>query len=90
MTAGLREREQIRRAFGTYLDKDVAEHILASGTALEGEEVEVTAMFIDIRDFTGFAERASAREVVAAINSLFEQIVPIIHDARRARRQVRG
>jgi adenylate cyclase len=78
MTAGLRERERIREAFGTYLDHEVAEHILASGTMLEGEEVEVTAMFIDIRDFTGFAERASASDVVAALNGLFERIVPII------------
>lgn len=76
MTAGLRERERIREAFGTYLDHDVAEHVLSSGTALE---LEVTAMFIDIRDFTGFAERSSATEVVAAINRLFERIVPIIH-----------
>jgi adenylate cyclase len=79
MTAGLRERERIREAFGTYLDREVAEHILASGTSLAGEEVEVTAMFVDVRDFTGFAERATAREVVARLNRLFEQIVPIIH-----------
>jgi adenylate cyclase len=78
MTTGLRDRERIREAFGTYLDHEVAEHILASGTSLEGEEVEVTAMFIDIRDFTGFAERSSASQVVAAINHLFERIVPII------------
>jgi adenylate cyclase len=82
MTAGLRDRERLREAFGTYLDQDVADHILASGTSLEGEEVEVTAMFIDIRDFTGFAERASAREVVSALNRLFERIVPIIHEHR--------
>jgi adenylate cyclase len=35
-------------------------------------------MFIDIRDFTGIAERASADEVVATINRLFERAVPII------------
>ncbi len=80
MTAGLRERERIREAFGTYLDREVAEHILEEGPSLSGEEVEVTVMFIDIRDFTGFAERASAREVVGTINRLFEEIVPIIHD----------
>ncbi len=80
MTAGLRDRERIREAFGTYLDREVAEHILQEGTSLSGEEVEVTAMFVDIRDFTGFAERASAPEVVAAINALFERIVPIIHE----------
>jgi adenylate cyclase len=80
MTAGLRDRERIREAFGTYLDREVAEHILASGTSLEGEEVEVTAMFIDICDFTGFAERAGAREVLAAVNRLFERIVPIVRE----------
>jgi adenylate cyclase len=80
MTAGLRDRERIREAFGTYLDREVAEHILQEGPSLSGEEVEVTVMFIDIRDFTGFAERASARRVVGTINRLFAGIVPIIHE----------
>jgi adenylate cyclase len=79
MVAGLAERERIREAFGTYVDEDVAAHILQEGTDLAGEEVEVTLMFIDVRDFTGFAERTPAREVVGAINRLFERIVPIIH-----------
>jgi len=80
MVAGLAERERIREAFGTYVDRKVAEHILREGPNLAGEEVEVTAMFVDIRDFTGFAERASATEVVAALNRLFELVVPIIHE----------
>lgn len=80
MVAGLRDRERIRDAFGTYVDRDVAEHILREGTNLAGEEVEVTAMFIDIRDFTGIAERAPAPEVVATVNRLFECVVPIIRD----------
>lgn len=79
MVEGLRERERIRDAFGTYVDREVAEHILREGTNLAGEEVEVTLMFIDVRDFTGFAERAPARDVVATINRLFELAVPIIH-----------
>jgi len=80
MVEGLRERERIREAFGTYVDRDVAEHILREGTSLAGEEVEVTMMFIDIRDFTGFAERSSAPEVVATLNRMFEAIVPLIHE----------
>jgi adenylate cyclase len=79
MVAGLQERERIKEAFGTYVDPDVAAHILEEGTDLGGEEVEVTLMFIDVRNFTGFAERTPAREVVSAINRLFERIVPIIH-----------
>jgi adenylate cyclase len=79
MVAGLRERERIREAFGTYVDREVAEHILREGTSLAGEEVEVTMMFIDIRNFTGLAERSSAPEVVGTINRMFERAVPIIH-----------
>jgi adenylate cyclase len=79
MVAGLAERERIREAFGTYVDPEVAAHILEEGTDLAGEDVEVTAMFIDVRNFTGFAERTPARDVVSAINRLFERIVPIIH-----------
>ena len=80
MVAGLAERDRIREAFGTYVDPEVAEHILEEGTNLAGESVEVTVMFIDVRSFTAFAERTPADEVVAAINELFEQIVPVIHD----------
>ena len=78
MAAGLAEREHIREAFGTYVDKEVAEHILREGTSLAGEEVEVTMMFIDIRDFTGFSERHTAPEVVATVNRLWERAVPVI------------
>ncbi|HEV2755568.1 MAG TPA: adenylate/guanylate cyclase domain-containing protein [Actinomycetota bacterium] len=80
MAAGLAERERLREVFGTYVDREIAEHILREGTSLEGEEVEVTIMFLDIRDFTGFAERSPARDVVAAINRLFERVVPVVHD----------
>ena len=64
--AGLRDRELIREAFGTYVDREVAEHILREGTDLAGEEVEVTMMFIDIRGFTGLSERATAPNPVSS------------------------
>ncbi len=80
MVAGLAERERIREAFGTYVDPDVANRILQEGTDLGGEQVEVTVMFVDIRDFTGFAERTSADQVVSALNELFTQFVEAIHE----------
>ena len=79
MVAGLEEREQLREALGAYVDPSIAERVLSEGTTeLEGDEVEVTVMFIDIRDFTSFAERASAVEVVAHLNRFYEDVVPII------------
>ena len=78
MVQGLAERERIRDAFGTYLDREVAEYILSDDFDEEGRELEVSVLFADVRDFTGFAAGAEAKEVVAALNGLFEVIVPII------------
>ncbi len=78
MVEGLAERERIREAFGTYLDKEVAEFILSEGFSEEGVEIEVTVMFCDVRDFTEFASGATPQQVVAALNGLFEVVVPII------------
>ncbi len=76
--AGLAERERLREAFGVYVDPDVAERVLAEGVALEGEEVEVSVLFLDVRGFTELAERAGAREVVSRLNALFEEVVPCV------------
>lgn len=81
MVEGLAERERIREALGVYLDPDVAQRILSEGIRLEGEEVDVTIMFVDVRGFTAFAEGRPAPEVVAVLNRLFSRIVPVVHDA---------
>ena len=78
MVAGLQEREKLRDAFGTYVDPQLAERILAEGTTLEGDELEVSVLFLDIRDFTAWAERSSAREVVGTLNEFYEHVVPVL------------
>ncbi|MDR3664140.1 MAG: adenylate/guanylate cyclase domain-containing protein [Mycobacterium sp.] len=82
MTEGLAERERIRAAFGTYVDPSIVDHILADvGDRLaEGEEVEITALFMDVRGFTGYSEQRPARDVVAMLNRLFATVVPIVGD----------
>jgi class 3 adenylate cyclase len=78
MLTGLEERERLRTAFGSYVSPDVAERVMAEGELLEGEDVEVTVVFVDIRDFTPFAERSSARETVTYLNHFFGLVVPIV------------
>jgi adenylate cyclase len=78
MVDGLRERERIREAFGTYLDRDVAEYILSETFSEEGVDVDVSILFCDVRGFTSFASAATPKEVVGALNRLFEVIVPVI------------
>jgi len=79
MVEGLAERERLREAFGTYLDKSVAEYILSEGFSEEGEEVEVSILFCDVRDFTSFAAKADAKDVVMRLNALFAVVVPIVN-----------
>jgi adenylate cyclase len=78
MTDGLAERERLREAFGAYLDETVARHIISEDYDPEGHEVEVSLVFCDVKDFTGHSARASASEIVARLNELFECVVPII------------
>jgi adenylate cyclase len=78
MVAGLRERERIREALGTYLDKEIAEYILSEGFPDRGIEREVSILFCDVESFTRFASQASAAEVVAELNELFETVVPVV------------
>jgi class 3 adenylate cyclase len=78
MLRGLEEREALRQAFGSYVDPQVAERVVQEGELLEGEQVEATMLFVDICDFTAFAENASAREAVALLNDFFGLVVPIV------------
>lgn len=82
MQTGLAERQRLQAAFGTYVDPALAARLLEQGDdVFTGERREVTVMFIDIRDFTPFAEAHSAEETVARLNALFEIVVPAVVDA---------
>ena len=78
MASGLAERERLRHAFGAYVDPELTERVLREGTDLAGQEVEVSLLFTDVRDFTAYAEAADARDVVTRLNELYGEIVPIV------------
>ncbi|WP_203338359.1 adenylate/guanylate cyclase domain-containing protein [Nocardioides limicola] len=78
MAQGLAEREEMRAAFGTYMDKAVVELILSGAFPPEGIEAQASILFCDVRGFTAYAEHASAAEVIATLNQMFATIVPIV------------
>ncbi len=78
MVDGLAERERLREAFGTYLDEEVAQHLISADFEPGGEEVEVSLVFCDVRNFTSTAAESDAPDVVRRLNELFECIVPIV------------
>jgi class 3 adenylate cyclase len=79
MQAGLAERQRLQAAFGTYVDPGLAARLLEQGDdVFTGERREVTVMFVDIRDFTPFAEANTAEDTVSRLNALFEIVVPAV------------
>jgi adenylate cyclase len=81
MQAGLAERQRLHAAFGTYVDPVLASRLLEQGDhVFTGERREVTVMFVDVRDFTPFAEANTAEDTVARLNALFEIVVPAVVD----------
>jgi adenylate cyclase len=80
MVEAVGEREKLREAFGAFVDPGLTERVLAEGTDLKGEEVEVSVLFLDVCNFTSFAEETEAHEVVTELNELFEAAVPCVHE----------
>ena len=78
MSKGLAEREDMREAFGTYVDRELVRIILSDEFPDEGFEVDISILFCDVRAFTSYAETAGPAEVVATLNRIFAAIVPVI------------
>lgn len=66
--------QQLDVLFRQYMSRDVATALIADPrqAALGGAVVEVTAVFADLRGFTGFSERSTPEEIVAMLNRYLE------------------
>jgi adenylate cyclase len=76
LTGEERERSRMRQIFGRYVADDVVNVLLAEDRKpdLAGEVKTVTVLFSDIRGFTTFSEKLSAREVVEMLNAYFTRV----------------
>ena len=77
MARSLREKEMIKRAFGRYVAREVADEVLRDleHVTLAGARRNVSVLFCDIRGFTPVAERVVPEEVVALLNSFYTLMV---------------
>lgn len=73
------ERNRISRTFGEYVSPEVMGKLLDLKPDLRSENKNVCVMFLDIRNFTGFAEKRSPAEVVEYLESLFEFMIEIVN-----------
>jgi class 3 adenylate cyclase len=69
MVGQLRQKEQMRRTFGRYIDPRVAEGLInQSAAATEGQRRTMTVMFCDMKGFTGLSEGMTPQGLVKVMN----------------------
>lgn len=78
MTAGLREKEKIRKAMNKAVSKDIAEEMLSGEMTLGGSKKLVTCLFSDIRGFTTLSEALSPEGVVELLNEYMTIMTNIV------------
>jgi adenylate cyclase len=74
MLHGLREREMVKETFGKYVTPEIRDAILAGRVRGEGQLIEATMLFADLRDFTPWVEATEPREVVRDLNEYFTEM----------------
>ena len=69
MVGQLRQKEQMRRTFGRYIDPRVAEGLInQSAAATEGQRQTMTVMFCDMKGFTRLSEGVTPQGLVKVMN----------------------
>ncbi|HEX4782291.1 MAG TPA: adenylate/guanylate cyclase domain-containing protein [Usitatibacter sp.] len=78
MAQGLSERDRVRGLLDKMASNEVVEQLLDGRIALEGEEREVTVMFVDIRNFTGLVERLAPQQSLQMLNAFLTVVTDTI------------
>jgi adenylate cyclase len=75
----IEDRNRVLNVFGQHVSPAVAEQLLAQRADVKSEVREVCVMFLDIRNFTAFAEKRTPEEVVGYLNSVFEFMIESVN-----------
>jgi adenylate cyclase len=75
----LGEKNRVVGMFGQYVTPAVVDQLLHQPVDQQGEVRYVTMMFLDIRDFTAFAEHRTPKEVVDYLNTLFGAMITLVN-----------
>lgn len=78
MVTGLKEKARVQNLFGSHVGRRAAQAILGSPSGLSGTNREITAMFVDVRNFTSISDSRRPEEVVELLNVFFQNMVEIV------------
>jgi adenylate cyclase len=78
MVGGLKREAFVRDLFGQYVSPQVARLAIEQEGGLEGQVVECTVLFVDIRRFTGLAEVLPPARLIGTLNRYFERMLLVV------------
>lgn len=81
---------RIEVLFGQQVSEEVAKELVGRSDRIESRLCQVTVMFLDIRDFTAFADSREPREVASFQNAVFSELIDIIRAHRGIINQILG
>lgn len=74
-------RKKIQNLFGQHVSTEVADKLITRGEdETESKAYDVTVMFLDIRDFTVFADSRAPKEVETFQNIVFSELINIVRE----------
>lgn len=85
-----KEKNSIRMLFGQQVSPQVMSALTEGKRKMVGANLKVTVMFLDIRDFTPFAESCTPDEIVNFQNAIFGPFIEIVHQYNGIVNQILG
>ena len=82
--------EKIETLFGQQVSKEVANELVSTEEDVRSKAYEVTVMFLDIRDFTLFADSRAPEEVASFQNEVFGELIKIVRKQKGIVNQILG
>lgn len=73
------ERNRLFDVFGQHVSPAVMARLLDTDAGSASEERDVSLLFLDIRNFTRFAEERAAAEVVEYLNTVFSRLIDCVN-----------
>lgn len=75
----MRKKQELETLFGEHVSQEVVQKLLSTRDNNLAEVRHITALFLDIRNFTSFSESRSAHEVYTELNKLLDFMIDIVH-----------
>ena len=82
--------EKIETLFGQQVSKEIARELVAFEGEVDSKLYDVTVMFLDIRDFTVFADSRAPEEVATFQNVVFSELIDIVRKYKGITNQILG